>query len=208
MPSRLKSWLRLYFVRLANVAIKECYPLIEQAEQTAINESNQLILSQLKTCGKAVGLWGKVHLTGAGQMEIGDNVHIGDNAFIRAEGGLYIGDNTHISRNLVLYTINHQYAGTRIPYDEQYIKKPVRIGKNVWIGMNVCITPGTVIGDGAIIGMGTTLSGSIPPLSIVGSQKWRTLAYRDKEHYDRLEEIGAFGGISGRPLSQSDRETY
>ena len=72
---------------------------------------------------------------------IENNVHIGENAFIRAEGGLFIGENTHVSRNLMLYTVNHNYKGKNVPYDETVIKKPVHIEKNVWIGMNVNILP-------------------------------------------------------------------
>lgn len=156
------------------------------------------IMKSMKSCGEGSAFWGTARVSGAENMALGRNVHIGDNAFIRAEGGLTIGDNTHISRNLVLYTVNHRIDGTRIPYDEELVKKPVRIGRNVWIGMNVCITPGTVIGDGAIIGMGTTVSGEVEPLSIIGSQKWRVIGQRDPDHYRRLDEEKAFGGPNGR----------
>ena len=66
--------------------------------------------------------------------------------------------------------------------------------------MNVCIAPGTEIGEGAIIGMGSVVSGHVPPLAIVGSQKWRILDYRDKEHYEMLESKKAYGGRDGVPL--------
>src|SRR5699024_135422 len=75
------------------------------------------------------------------------NVHIGKNAFIRAEGGLFIGENTHISRNFVCYSVNHDYEGKRLPVDDNDVYKPVHIGKNVWIGINVVVAPGTYIGD-------------------------------------------------------------
>ena len=133
-------------------------------------------------------------------MEVGNNVHFGDNAFIRAEGGLTIGDNTHISRNLVLYTINHQAEGARIPYDEQLVAKPVTIGRNVWIGMNVCIAPGTTIGDGAIVGIGTVVFGDVPPLSIIGSPPWSIIGQRDEARYKRLDREQAYGGPDGVSL--------
>jgi maltose O-acetyltransferase len=59
--------------------------------------------------------------------------------------------------------------------------------------MNVCIAPGTKIGDGAIIGMGAVVSGEVPPLSIVGNQKWRIIGYRDKEEYDKLDKNRKYG---------------
>lgn len=165
-------------------------------------EAQNLLMSKAAKCGKDLRLNGSFVFTGIESAEIGDNVHIGDNAYIRAEGGLAIGDNTHISRNLVLYTINHNHLGCRLPYDETVIRKPVSIGRNVWIGMNVCITPGTTIGDGAIIEMGTTVSGTVPSLTMVGNQKWRELAKRDAEHYERLDLQHSYGGINGLPLRE------
>lgn len=162
------------------------------------------VLRHLKSCGQGVGVWGRLHVTGAENMVVGHNVHFGDNAFIRAEGGLVIGDNTHISRNLVLYTINHDYGGTRIPYDDRMVEKAVTIGRNVWIGMNVCIAPGTVIGDGAIIALGTAVSGTVPPLAIVGGEKWKILGMRDEATYKSLDERRAYGGPDGVPFELSD----
>lgn len=152
-------------------------------------------------------MWGAARITGIENCVFGSNVHIGNNAFIRAEGGLRIGDNTHISRNLLLYTINHRYNGRRLPYDEEIVHRPVEIGRNVWIGMNVCITPGTKIGEGAIIGMGCVVSGEVPPLAIVGSEKWRILARRDEAEYRELEMAGEYGGADGIKFEESKLES-
>ena len=111
-------------------------------QEHCLGVRNQRLLSQLGAYGQGVGLYGKIRISSPSRIKIGDNVHINDNAYIRAEGGVTIGDNTHISRNLVLYTINHHYDGQRLPYDDTFVEKPVNIGRNVWIGMNVCITQG------------------------------------------------------------------
>lgn len=128
------------------------------------------------------------------------NVHIGKNAFIRAEGGLFIGENTHISRNFVCYSVNHDYEGKRLPVDDNDVYKPVHIGKNVWIGINVVVAPGTHIGDGVIVGAGCVVAGKVPDLAIIGNPKYRLLKKRDKEHYERLEREEKYAGISGKPL--------
>ncbi|MFZ5562587.1 MAG: acyltransferase [Thermodesulfobacteriota bacterium] len=159
--------------------------------------SNEYIKHTLGSCGHGVRIHGRIHLTGAKHIHIGDNVHINDNAFFRGQGGLWIGNNTHISKNLVVYTTNHQYQGSLLPYDEQKILKPVKIGTNVWIGTNVCIVPGVTIGDGAIIGMGVVVSQDVPPLAIIGAPVYRSLKMRDKKHYDDLVRLGAYGGMSG-----------
>lgn len=180
--------------------VDKFYKWLLLAEQRAVTYHNQQWIAKLSRCGAMINVRGKAIVSGAKHIEIGHNVHIGENAFIRGEGGLKIGDNTHISRNLVIYTINHQYEGIRLPYDDTLIKKSVEIGRNVWIGMNVCIAPGSKIGDGAIIGMGAVISGEVPPLSIVGNQKFRILGYRNPQHYQALEDAEAYGGINGRAL--------
>lgn len=159
---------------------------------------NRRHLRRLKRCGKGSGLWGPVTITGHAQIELGCNAHIGGGAFIRGEGGLVIGDNTHISRNLVLYTLNHQYEGSRLPYDDTHVEKSVQIGRNVWVGMNVCIAPGTVIGEGAIIGMGAVVAGTVPPHAIVASQRWRVIGERDATRYLELDALGAYAGPNGK----------
>jgi maltose O-acetyltransferase len=162
----------------------------------------RLYLREMKAiaakCGSNVHIYYPFHITGMRSLEIGDNVHINRGAFIRADGGLSIGDNVHIGPNLVIYTLNHNYLGEALPYDATVIKKPVTIGKNVWIGANVTIVPGATIGDGAIIGAGSVVSGDVPRLAIIGSTPAKIIKYRDEEHYTRLEELGHYGGVSGK----------
>jgi acetyltransferase-like isoleucine patch superfamily enzyme len=173
--------------------------LVNRLRRTLDLANGKHHLAKIRSKGKGVGIWGSATISGHDHIVLGNNVHIGDKAYIKAGGGLTIGDNTHISRNLVLYTQNHRYDGGRIPYDETSVLKSVVIGRNVWIGMNVCITPGTKIGDGAIVGMGTVVSGVVPPMAIIGSQKWRTLAQRDEAHYNDLDKNGAYAGPNGWP---------
>jgi acetyltransferase-like isoleucine patch superfamily enzyme len=146
-------------------------------------------------------------VSGHENVVLGDNVHIGSGSFIRAEGGLDVGSHTHISRNLLLYTRNHDFKGTRLPYDDKSIQRPVKIGRCVWIGMNVCIVPGTTIGDGAIIGMGTTVSGTVPSLAIVASSKWTVVGERDPAEYERLDGLGSYGGRGGKPYVVKDKRS-
>ena len=174
------------------------FPALERERQAREHER---LKGKLKRCGEGVCFYGDIRFTGPKQAELGDNVHIGENAFIRAEGGLFIGDHTHISRNLLLYTISHRTDGERIPYDEGWVEKPVHVGANVWIGMNVSIAPGTRIGDGAIIGLGTTVAGEVPAMAVVVGAKWRIVGERDAAHYRRCVEAGAFGAADGVPYS-------
>ncbi len=159
--------------------------------------------SKIKRIGECVRFNGVSSISGLDNLEIGNNVHIGDNAYIIAEGGLYIGDNTHISRNLILYTVNHNYYGKLLPYDNTEIEKKVIIEQNVWIGINVTILPGTHIEEGCIIGAGAVIAGKISKLSICGASLAQVINKRDKEHYDTLNQNKQFGGINGDKLSEN-----
>jgi len=190
------SLLRLLLDYFCLFIVNQRYKILKRAEML----HNSRLVLKLGSHGQGVGFYGTIRISAPEKMKLGNNVHIGNNAYIRADGGLTIGDNTHISRNLVLYTLNHDYHGTRLPYDENKVTKPVVIGRNVWIGMNVCILPGTNIGDGAIVGMGTVVNGDVPPMSIIGSQKWQMLKQRDIDHYTKLDHEQSYGGPSGFPF--------
>lgn len=160
---------------------------------------NEYLKSQLGSCGAGVRLHGPITVTYPQGLRLGNNVHINRHALIRAEGGVSIGDNCHIARDLVIYSMNHDFAGERLPYDHHLIHKPVTIGRNVWIGINVTVAPGSRIGDGAIVAMGAVVAGEVPPGSIVASPKAREIAKRDMQHYQRIDDAGCYGGMSGYP---------
>ena len=180
------------------------YRQVKHAERRWQTDHARDLLGQVPLLGTGIEVEGALHLTGAKCAAIGNNVHIGDNAYIRAEGGLVIGDNTHISRNVTIYTINHDYEGAALPYDDEWRYRPVTIGRNVWIGMGANVAPGTRIGDGAIIGMGATVAGEVPPMAIVASPRHQILKERDRAHYEQLARARSYGGASGLLLSEAD----
>ena len=156
------------------------------------------LANKFARCGKNVHIYYPCEIINAQSVEVGNNVHINKGAFIRAEGGLEIGDNVHIARNVTIYTYNHNYKGSALPYDHAFIKKSVVIEKNVWIGINVTIIPGITIGEGAVVGAGTVISKDVPPLAIIGSAPQRIVKFRDKSHYAKLENSHQYGGVNGR----------
>ena len=158
---------------------------------------NEYAKSKFSRCGNAVRIYGRFYVSAPEKLQIGDNVHINSGAFIRAEGGLRIDDNVHIGRNLLVYTINHNYEGENIPYDNTVVKRLVHIERNVWIGAHVIITPGVTIGEGAIVGMGSVIAKDVEPLTIVGVASQRDLKTRDRDHYQRIDQLGHYGGMSG-----------
>jgi len=149
--------------------------------------------------------WGKVHLKNIvnkgenvkivgysrfldpDNLRLGDNVQIGYDCFFFCKGGITIGNNTILSRNIVIYSSNHDYMGDAIPYNNDYVNKPVVIGKGVWIGMGVMIVPGVTIGDGAIIGMGTVVSKDVSDGEVIVGSSQRKISIRNMNRFRELE---------------------
>ena len=187
-----------YLIRLAVVWFSR---QIARLDAWLVAENNRYLMTKLQSCGEQVHFHGKVTIVAAPKIKLGNNVHLGNNAYLDGRGGITIGDNTHISRNFVVHSSSHDYLGACLPYDDVYQFKPITIGRNVWIGTNVVVIPGITIGEGAIIGAGTVVSKSVPALAIVGNQAPRILKYRDKLHYERLDANQSYGGVSGKPLN-------
>lgn len=125
-------------------------------------------------------------------IQLGNNVNF-NGMTIAGGGGVTIGDNFHSAPRCMIFTANHNYnSGTRIPYDETVVYKPVTIGDNVWLGYGVIVTPGSVIGEGAVIGAGAVVSGEIDRCAVAVGNPARVVKYRDIEHYERLKSQGMF----------------
>ncbi|WP_458766440.1 acyltransferase [Cupriavidus basilensis] len=141
-------------------------------------------LSRIKNVGGNVKFHGKSVIHDPDKIRLGNDVRVGKGCFFFCMGGLEIADGTVISRNVTIYTGNHNTSGAAVPYDNGYVKKPVKIGKAVWIGMNVSITPGVSIGNGAVIGMNTVVSRDVNPGEVVVGAAQRIVASRDMEKFE------------------------
>ena len=108
-------------------------------------------------------------------------------------GEVTIGDNFHSGKNIQILTEFHNYdQGARLPYDDTFIVKNVRIEDNVWLGQDVIILGGVTIGEGAVVQAGSVVCKDIPPLAVAGGHPAVPFKYRDKEHYEKLKNEGLF----------------
>lgn len=122
---------------------------------------------------------------------LGNNVHF-NGIHISGCGEVHIGDNFHSGRECLVITQNHNYEGDKIPYDHTYKCKDVHIKDNVWIGDRVIILGGVSIGEGAIIQAGSVVVCDIPEYSIAGGHPAKPFAQRDIEHYEKLKREKKF----------------
>lgn len=122
---------------------------------------------------------------------LGENVNF-NGMTIYPGGTVTIGNNFHSGSNCQIITKNHNFNGSKIPYDETYIIKDVFIEDNVWLGNNVIILAGVNIGEGSIIQAGSVVVSNIPKLAIAGGHPAKVFSKRDESHYLSLKKQSLF----------------
>ena len=144
--------------------------------------------TRFKHLGKNFVCCSGVKIHSARNIEIGNNVRIGEGTYINAHGGLFIGNNVHFGPKVFIWTSNHNYfAPEKLPYDDTMIYKNITINNNVWVGAKVILIPGVTIGEGAVIAMGAVVTKDVPPCAVVGGNPAKILKYRDIEIYNKLK---------------------
>lgn len=146
-------------------------------------------LMELKCNGRKIGGCIKVF----GFCQVNGKTDVGDHTVINTlnvigSGQCTIGSYCHLAYGLTIITMNHNWRGEGIPYDDTDIEKPVVIGDFVWTGANVTILPGVTIGEGAIIQAGSVVRNDIPRLTIAGGNPATVFMHRDVEHWNRMKE--------------------
>lgn len=116
-------------------------------------------------------------------LRIGDNVDIGNNAFIVANHNITIGNNVIMAPYVYISDHIHSYMDIEKNLNEQPLTDGgfVEIGNNVFIGIKACIMPNIRIGEGSIIGAGAIVTKDIPSRSVVVGNPARVIKYYDKK---------------------------
>ena len=113
-------------------------------------------------------------------IRIGNNVGIGEFAYLGGAGGLEIGDDCIVGQYFSCHPENHNYSTQNIPIRMQGVnRKGINIGKNCWIGSKVTILDGVTIGDGCILAAGSVVTKSFPANSIIGGVPAKFLKGRE-----------------------------
>lgn len=110
---------------------------------------------------------------------IGNNVGIGEFAYLGGAGGLEIGDDCIAGQYLSCHPENHICDQKDILIRHQGVtRKGIKIGKNCWIGSKVTILDGVEIGDGCVIAAGSVVTTSFPKDCIIGGVPSKLLKAR------------------------------
>lgn len=116
------------------------------------------------------------------KIVIGNNVGIGEFAYLGGAGGLEIGDECIIGQYLSCHPENHNYEDLLTSIRHQGVSREgISIGKNCWIGSKVTILDGVKISNGCIIAAGSVVTKSFPENSIIGGVPAKILKNRNND---------------------------
>lgn len=102
-------------------------------------------------------------------IRIGDNVGMGEFAYIGGGGGTTIGANTIIGQYFSTHPENHNFNNPDLLIREQGVsRKGISIGSNCWIGSKVTMLDGVQVGDNCVIAAGSVVTKSFANNSLVG----------------------------------------
>ncbi|MFN8575917.1 MAG: acyltransferase [Candidatus Sericytochromatia bacterium] len=102
-------------------------------------------------------------------IKIGNNVGIGEFAYLGGAGGLEIGDDTIVGQYLSTHPENHIFSDTETLIRKQgTTRQGIRIGSNCWIGSKVTILDGVNIGNNCIIAAGAVVTKNFDDNSVIG----------------------------------------
>jgi acetyltransferase-like isoleucine patch superfamily enzyme len=114
-------------------------------------------------------------------LEVGENVMIGNDNFIQALGGVSIGNDVSLGPGVKIWSVNHVFEQRDLIIEKQgLVKMPVFIGNDVWIGSNAFICPGVNIPNGVVVAAGSVLTKQdYKPYSVVAGNPARTIKFRE-----------------------------
>ena len=118
---------------------------------------------------------------------VGDNVGIGEFAYIGGAGGVVIGADCIVGQYFSVHPENHVFSDLERPIREQGVKRRgIEIGEGCWIGAKVTLIDGVVIGRNSVIGAGSVVTKNFPDNSVIGGVPAKLLGSRVRKedvHY-------------------------
>ena len=95
-------------------------------------------------------------------LEIGNNVWIGEKAWLDNLGKVVIGDNVCLSQECLLLSGNHDYRKSTF----DLIVKDIILEEGVWIGARAVVCGGVICRDHSVLSLGSVATQNLEPFSI------------------------------------------
>lgn len=103
-----------------------------------------------------------------GTIHIKDDVVISQNVHITSAGNLEIGKSSLILANVFITNIDHDYTviGKHV-VKQKIMVKETKIGENCFVGMGAAIMAGTVLGKQCVVGANSVVRGTFPDYCVI-----------------------------------------
>jgi putative colanic acid biosynthesis acetyltransferase WcaF len=124
--------------------------------------------------GRAVQIHPTVRIDVPWNLQIGDNVGIGDSVILYSLGIISIGQNATISQNVHLCAGSHEFRCVDMPL----LKLPISIGEDVWICADAFVGPNVTVGDAAVVGARAVVMRNVEPGRIMVGNPAKVVGYR------------------------------
>lgn len=103
-----------------------------------------------------------------GKIVIGNNCTVNSFSHISGNGDVEIGNNVLIATQCVIISANHNFDRLDVPISEQgEEREKIVIEDDCWLGAGVKILAGVTIHKGSVIGAGSVVTHDVPPYSVV-----------------------------------------
>jgi acetyltransferase-like isoleucine patch superfamily enzyme len=121
---------------------------------------------------------------------VGDNVGIGEFAYIGGAGGVEIGANTIVGQYFSVHPENHIYSDQNLLIRMQGIKRVgIKIGEDCWLGSKTTILDGVNLGSRCVVAAGSVVTKSFPSGSVIGGVPARVIEKKNLNRHRYLEEF-------------------
>jgi acetyltransferase-like isoleucine patch superfamily enzyme len=141
-----------------------------------------------------------VTLDNLGELDIGDNVWLGQNVYAHVWPGakLVIEHDTYIGRGSIILAhqsvrighhgmvapycyitdVNHGHQPGRLMREQPLESKPIDIGPDVWFGAGCSVLPGVRIGQGCVVGARGVVAKDLPDYAIAVGAPAKPIKFR------------------------------
>jgi len=124
--------------------------------------------------GRGVHIFPTVRIAIPWNLDVGDEVAIGDRAIIYNLGPVRIGEQVTISQGAHLCAGTHDYTRA----DMLLLKLPIEIDRGAWICADAFIGPGVCVGEFAIVAARAVAVKNVPARTIVAGNPIRIVRER------------------------------
>jgi putative colanic acid biosynthesis acetyltransferase WcaF len=138
--------------------------------------------------GRGVLIKPNVHVKYPWHLVVGDNVWIGERAWIDNFVSVRIGSNAVISQGAYLCTGNHDWSDPGMGL----MVKPIKIDPGAWVGAFSQIGPGVTVGTNAVVTLGSVLLKDAQPNGIYTGNPATLVGHRT------IRDLPGPAGVPGR----------